>query len=101
MTNPTHEHGSDRELLIHIARKVDDMSAGLEALQAEVTDLTTEDEALTTAVTETVANLASIEEALETLKNAGTTTDAELEPLTTAITAAVASTTAAVEKLKA
>ena len=92
---------SDRELLENIDRKVDRMTAGLTALQAQVAELTTEDAEILEAVEAAVEGFATIEQELESLKNTGETTDEELAPVTEAVSNAATALTTAIGKLHA
>jgi outer membrane murein-binding lipoprotein Lpp len=92
---------TDRELLEEIDRKVDVMTAGLEALNAKVAELSTDDTELTAAVEAAASGFAAIEHELEELKTNHGTTDEELAPVTEAVSNAAAAVSGAISKLQA
>lgn len=82
-------------------KRMADMTAGLEALQANVDTLATEDTELVEAVATAVEGFETIEKELETLKTEGETTDEELAPVTEAVSKASEAVSSAITRLHA
>lgn len=76
------------------------MSQALEALTQKVGELETEDEAVATAVQESVAEVVALEGEIATLQSTSGASDAEIEPLTKRVEAVTEKLDNAVTALK-